>query len=86
MSQERPSCASCHWWLKFPGIGTKTGECHRYPPTHSQRDPTTIPQPTTKETDWCGEHKACEVPVVADKKQRVSAYMADAATKKVTAK
>lgn len=61
-NNETDCCKTCAFWKEYQWHGMAsvseelvTGECHRNPPsTDGHRNFF----PTTKSTEWCGEHKA----------------------------
>ena len=60
-TDEKDCCKTCAFWKENQWRGMAsvseeliTGECHRNPPS---TDGHLTFFPTTKSTDWCGEHK-----------------------------
>ena len=63
-SDDKDCCKTCAYWAENPHRGMLTvseelitGECLRYPPSTNGHDTFF---PTTKSSDWCGEHKKSE--------------------------
>ena len=83
--QMQATCGGCRHWVRLPGDGVRTGECHFNPPM-------TTPggvryRPRTPESERaCGRHQPLEAgqpaAVAAKKEPPVPAYMADAIAKK----